>query len=225
MVQFASYNAESHNNLVDIQEAKGYLESAGGIKFINGPLRNAILKHNKGERFGIRLLHSPFDVEEGDVQPSKGISGNQRVVNFGNVAFAVPVSSMSPQERAKIVPTTWVISKPGVVVPVEYSLSLDPINDSLSSSDLELFEDVTKILLASPAAHVLGLSLVYPSLPGIRFKRGNSVITLPLDLKGLVPGQLRFDTLWAFPPQADGAVVQCVESGGPGGQGEFDENF
>jgi hypothetical protein len=171
-------------------------------------------------------LHAPFEVEDAEEEPSKGVRNNQRIVNFGNVAFAVPVNRMSPQERAQIVPTTWAFSgQPGVALPVEYSFSPDPLSDNLSSTDLELFEDISKVLQASPAAHVLGLSLVFPSPPGIRFKCGNSVITLPLNLGGLVPGELRFDTVWVFSPQADSTIVQCVESGGPIGQGKFDEDF
>jgi hypothetical protein len=202
------------------------LDSAGGLQLINGPLRDTIIKHEKAERFGIRLIHAPFDVEDPeDDTPSKKLGNKQYVVNFGNVAFPVPVKRMSPQERAKIVPTTWVFGSPNVATPVEYSLTPDPIGDMLSTSDLALFEDISKILIASPAINVLGLSMVHPSLPGIRFKRGNSIITLPMDLNGFVPGEERFDTIWVFHPDHEGAIVQCAESGGRVGVGKFDENF
>ena len=131
---------------------------------------------------------------------------------------------MSPQDRAKIVPTTWKFNAADVATPVEYSLSPDPVNDHLSSSDIALVSEISKIIVASPAAKVLGLSLVYPSLPGVRFKRGNSVITLPLELRGLVPGQEHYDVVWVFPPEGN-AIVQCAESGGPIGKGKFDDDF
>ena len=127
-VQFASYNAESHNNFVSIQEAKGYLESAGGINFINGPLRNAILKHNKGEsKICIRLLvNSPIPMSRKvTFSPRKGSAVTNASSTLAMLPLPCPSVPCHPRSGPKLSPLPGSTANLGSSSPSEYSLSLE----------------------------------------------------------------------------------------------------
>lgn len=197
------------------------------MNILNEDLKDIVLKHNANGKFGVRLVHAPFDVVgDGDGgSEDKELKDKQRIINFGNVAFPVDYTRMSPEEKKRIVPTTWVFREAGgksTAAPVEFSYTPIPAEDSLSPSDIAFFDDVQKILIEKNVSKVLGVSLVRPGIPGISFKRGGSVITLPIDLISFVPGEMRHGTLWVFPPGQD-AAIQGVESGGPIGKGKFDD--
>jgi hypothetical protein len=151
-----------------------------------------------------------------------------RYVNFGNVAFPAELGRLAPKEKTKFVPTTWFFNQAGrgnvTALPVELSYSPSPVQDQLTQADLNLLDDLQKVLVEKNLSNILGVELVYPSVPGIKFKRGPNVITLPAEFRDVVPGTESYPTLWVFHPK-NGVTVQCVEIGGPIGEFFFDDEF
>jgi len=106
----------------------------------------------------------------------------------------------------------------------KYSYTTDPGGDSLSDEDLALFDAIQQVLVQNRLLNVLGVTLVRSGNPGVRFKRGANIVTLPLDLKGVVPGTESIPTLYVFSPDGD-AIVLREEIGGEPGKVAFTTNF
>jgi hypothetical protein len=201
------------------------------VRFLNDHIKPILQQHNAVERFGITLLHEPFEVQAATVGNRDGeLKQGFKLINFGNIAYPAKTTDLSPQALARIVPTTYSFRpspdgrQPAAILPIEYSYSTDPGDDSLSSDDLVLFDVLQQLLAQSGLQNVLGVTRVHSGVPGVRFKRGANIVTLPVELKAVVPGTQSIPTLYVFPPDGD-AIVLRHEVGGEQGKVAFDTNF
>jgi hypothetical protein len=205
------------------------------VRFLDEKLRPILERYNATERFGIALLHEPFEVQAAAVGNRDGeLKQGYKLINFGNIAYPAKITELSPQVLARIVPTTYSLRGPSpdgrqkaAALPIEFSYSTDPGGDSLSDADLELFDALQKVLTQYGLQNVLGVSLVNyqgDSVSAVRFKRGANIVTLPQELKGVVPGTQSIPTLYVFPPEED-AIVLRDEVGGEQGNVVFDAHF
>jgi len=205
MVQLSAYDPTAYNQLVSIHKAVDQFENAGGVRFLNEQLKPIFQQHNAVERFGITVLHEPFEVKAAAPGSREGeLKQGFKLVNFGNIAYPAKTSELAPRALARIVPTTYSFRpspdgrQKALALPIEYSYTTDPGGDSLSDEDLALFDAIPQVLVQNRLLNVLGVTLVRSGNPGVRFKRGANIVTLPLDLKGVVPGTESIPTLYVF---------------------------
>ncbi len=177
------------------------------------------------------MLHEPFEVKVSAPGSREGeLKRGYKLVNFGNIAYPANTAELAPRALARIVPTTYSFRpspdgrQQAAALPIEYSYTTDPGGDSLSDEDLALFEAIQQVLVKNRLQNVLGVTLVRSSNPGVRFKRGANIVTLPLELKAVVPGTESIPTLYVFPPDRD-AIVLREEIGGEQGKVAFTTDF
>ena len=201
------------------------------MRFLNEQLKPIFQQYNAVERFGITVLHEPFEVKVSAPGSREGeLKRGYKLVNFGNIAYPANTAELAPRALARIVPTTYSFRpspdgrQQAAALPIEYSYTTDPGGDSLSDEDLALFEAIQQVLVKNRLQNVLGVTLVRSSNPGVRFKRGANIVTLPLELKAVVPGTESIPTLYVFPPDRD-AIVLREEIGGEQGKVAFTTDF
>jgi len=201
------------------------------VRFLNEQLKPIFQHYNAVERFGITVLHEPFEVKVSAPGSREGeLKRGYKLVNFGNIAYPANTAELAPRALARIVPTTYSFRpspdgrQQAAALPIEYSYTTDPGGDSLSDEDLALFEAIQQVLVKNRLQNVLGVTLVRSSNPGVRFKRGANIVTLPLELKAVVPGTESIPTLYVFPPDRD-AIVLREEIGGEQGKVAFTTDF
>ena len=197
-----------------MRDATKTLQNAGGLGLINNLLKSVFQSHSAFDRFGIALLHAPFDAESstGQVEPDPNLPTDP-YVHFGNSALPVHFSKLASDAQTSIVPTCWGFGGPGTILPVEYTFSSDPASDQLTSSDLALFADIQSALAKSSISGIIGVSLLTHAIPGISFKSDAVITTLPFQAVSLMPANERYDDLWVF-KNGDDATVNHVASGG-----------
>ena len=201
------------------------------MRFLNEQLKPIFQQYNAVERFGITVLHEPFEVKVSAPGSREGeLKRGYKLVNFGNIAYPANTAELAPRALARIVPTTYSFRpspdgrQQAAALPIEYSYSPDPDKDKLSNEDLDLFDAIQHVLVQNGLQNVLGVSAVNSGIPVVRFKRGANIVTLPLELKAVIPGTESIPTLYVFPPDKD-AIVLRVEIGGEQGKVAFTTDF
>jgi len=201
------------------------------VRFLNEQLKPIFQHYKAEEKFGITVLHEPFEVEASVPGSREGeLKQGFKLVNFGNIAYPAKTAELAKETLARLVPSTYSFRpspdgrQPAAALPIEYSYSPNPGEDKLSDEDLALFDAIQQVLVSNRLQNVLGVEAISASIPVVRFKRGANIVTLPLELKSVVPGTKSIPTLYVFPPDKDAIVIR-EEIGGEEGKVAFTTNF
>ncbi len=82
------------------------------MRFLNEQLKPIFQQYNAVERFGITVLHEPFEVKVSAPGSREGeLKRGYKLVNFGNIAYPANTAELTQETRARLVPTTYFLTK------------------------------------------------------------------------------------------------------------------
>jgi len=186
---------EDYNNLPTVGEAH---ISAEGLTSVKQRLIDIVTRHGLADKFGIRLIHKHFDMNDGEVPVFRDI-------DVQGVCTAIFMGPVRDNNLGPVFGKNFLLDREGAVVPFEYTTS--PCE---APSEYPGFvEEVAHELLMSNAAKHLGLC-IHPKgseeytefeLPELR-----STVMIPERLMPTDYGDAPLVTNWAaeiFPAPVD----------------------
>jgi len=144
---FRMISTESYNNLPTVSEADS---SSEGLNPVKQRLLDIVTRHGLADKFGVRLIHKHFDMNEGEIPVFRDID----VPGICTAIFMGPVrdNSLGP-----VFGKNFLLDSESAIVPFEYTTS--PCE--APSGYPGFVEEFAHELLVSNAAKVLGLC-TYP---------------------------------------------------------------
>jgi len=194
-------STKAYNNLPTVTEADSASE---GLDAVKKRLLDIVTRHGLSDKFGVRLIHKHFDMNDGEIPVFRDI-------DVQGICIAIFMGPVRDNSLGPVFGQNFLLDSEGAIVPFEYTTS--PCE---APSEYPGFvEELAHELLVSNAAKVLGLctsakrseSYTEFELPSLR-----STIMIPTRLMP-VNGDVNIVTNWAaetFPAPVDGCGHWCA---------------